>query len=170
MKLEIGGLNDLKGFVDVLEEVGTWLFERGISQWPPGSNHAQAESFRAWIDDGDLIVLREGPSILGGCIVSCAPYEVWQDFPEPAVYLRKLAVARSVGGRSYGQQIVACAEQWALDHRFELLRLDCWDGNQVLRAYYRDLGFRELGRAKEHGYAPWAFEIPIRRACRAGHP
>ncbi len=150
MKLEISGPNDLADFVDVLEEVGTWLFERGIPQWPPGSNVAQVKRFRAWIDEGDLIVLRDGPVVLGGCIVGRAPSEAWNGYPAPAVYLRKLAVARSVGGRNYGHKLVARAEQWALDSHCTVMRLDCWDGNQPLRAYYRDLGYCEIGRAKEH--------------------
>jgi RimJ/RimL family protein N-acetyltransferase len=161
LKLEIAGSERLAGFVEVLEEVGTWLFERGIPQWPPGSNRAQSEDFRAWIDEGDLIVLRDGYTVLGGCIVGRASYEAWDGHPDPAAYLRKLAVARSVGGRNHGHEIVERAEQWAREADRTLIRLDCWDGSQPLRAYYRDLDFVELGRAKEHGYWVRLFEKAI---------
>ncbi len=164
VKLEIAGPGELAGFVDVLEEVGTWLFERGIPQWPPGSNRAQIESFRAWIDAGALIVLRDERSVLGGCIVGLASYDAWDGYPEPAVYLRKLAVARSVGGRDHGHQIIERAEQWSLDSGRTLMRLDCWDGSQALRAYYRDLDYRELGRAEEHGYWVRLFEKTLSSA------
>ncbi len=167
LTLEIAGPGDLANFVEVLEEVGTWLFERGIAQWPPGSNRAQIENFRVWIDEGDLIVLRGGHVVLGGCIVGRASYPAWDDHPEPAVYLRKLAVARSIGGRNHGHRIVERAQQWALDADRSLVRLDCWDGSQALRAYYRDLGFRELDRAKEHGYWVRLFEKALSSAVGA---
>lgn len=158
LQLEIAGSEDLAEFVEILEEVGTWLFERGIPQWPPGSNRAQTEDFRVWIDEGDLIVLRDGASLLGGCIIGRASYEAWDGYSEPAAYLRKLAVARSVGGRHHGHQIVERAQQWALEADRSLIRLDCWDGSQALRAYYRELDFTELKPAKEHGYWVRLFE------------
>jgi GNAT superfamily N-acetyltransferase len=167
LKLETSGPEALAEFVEVLEEVGTWLFERGISQWPPGSNRAQIENYRAWIDEGDLIVLRDEHMLLGGCIVGRASYEAWDDYPEPAAYLRKIAVARSISGRNHGHRIVAFAEQWALDACRPRIRLDCWDGSEALRTYYRGLEYRELGRAREHGYWVRLFEKTLSPAVDA---
>jgi len=38
------------------------------------------------------------------------------------------------------------------------LRLDCWDGNSFLKAYYRERGFRNMGRAQEGDYWVRLFE------------
>jgi len=38
------------------------------------------------------------------------------------------------------------------------LRLDCWDGNSFLKAYYRERGFRDMGRAQEEDYRVRLFE------------
>jgi hypothetical protein len=38
------------------------------------------------------------------------------------------------------------------------LRLDCWDGNEFLKIYYREQGFRDMGRAQEGDYWVRLFE------------
>jgi hypothetical protein len=44
------------------------------------------------------------------------------------------------------------------------VRLDCWDGNEFLKRYYRARGFHDLGRAQEADYWVRLFE---RMAFRA---
>jgi GNAT superfamily N-acetyltransferase len=164
----LGSSHDLPAFVEILEEVGTWLFEREIPQWPPGSNREQIDRFRSLINEGELLLLRDGAAICGGCIVGRAPYEAWEGHPEPAVYLHKLAVSRAASGAGFGRQIVAFAEQWARGADRSLLRLDCWDGSDALRSFYRGLEFRELERAPEHGYWVRLFEKTLGEPARPG--
>jgi hypothetical protein len=44
------------------------------------------------------------------------------------------------------------------------VRLDCWDGNEFLKRYYRARGFHDLGRAQEADYWVRLFERIISRA------
>jgi GNAT superfamily N-acetyltransferase len=70
----------------------------------------------------------------------------------------KLVVARSHAGRGIPLGILRFAESHARAIGHALLRLDCWDGNARLRAYYRDAGFAELESADEVGWRVRLFE------------
>ncbi len=150
----------LADFVDVLEEAGQWLWDRGIPQWEPGSNRAQQARLRELVRSGCLLRATQGDDTLAGCILSPERYEAWEGVAGDAVYLHKLAVRRAAAGTGLGARVVARAEDWAREQGFPVLRLDCWDGNASLRGYYRSLGFRELGTALEHGYTVRLFERP----------
>lgn len=56
-RIEARGAEALPGFIDLLEEAGKWLFERGIAQWPPGSNRALEPQLRAWLERGALLLI-----------------------------------------------------------------------------------------------------------------
>ncbi|MCZ6465192.1 MAG: GNAT family N-acetyltransferase [Proteobacteria bacterium] len=96
----------------------------------------------------------------GACLLAAEPGPAWaaRGSPAPAAYLYKLAVARFAAGRQIGHRLVAWAESWTRGRGLPRLRLDCWDGNEVLRRYYRDLGFEELEAATEGDFRVRLFE------------
>ncbi len=152
MRIELGSSGDLEAFIELLEELGAWLWARGVQQWEHGSNRAQLPVLGRYLVSGDLILAREGPRLAGGCIVSTAAVPEWASRPGQAAYLHKLAVARFAAGRDLGGEILERAAGWASDRGLPTLRLDCWDGNTALRSYYRARGFVEHEAVHSHGY------------------
>lgn len=150
--MEVALGTDLDAFVELLEVVGADLWARGIRQWPAGSNRDQIHWFEQQLRTGALLCLKDPNDVLvGGCVLGVAPPGVWVERPGRAAYLHRLAVAPWIG-RGWGGRIVRAAEEWALERGRPLLRLDCWDGNEKLRAYYRRLGFRERDAVAVGGY------------------
>ncbi len=159
MEITLGTDADLAEFVELLEDAGAWLWSREIRQWPAGSNREQATWIRSQIRSGALLCLRDTADVLvGGCVLGIKPYDAWRGRLGNAAYLHKLVVARSAAGHGWGVRIVEHAEHWALERGRALLRLDCWEGNEVLRAYYRELAFVELETVAEDGYLVRLFE------------
>ena len=104
------------------------------------------------------MLAHDGARLAGGCILTHTPTPEWDGKPGAALYLHKLAVARFAAGRGLGQRLLAESERHATAQRLELLRLDCWDGNDVLRRYYRDAGFQEGDAVESYGYRVRLFE------------
>ena len=154
----------LDEFVELLEQAGAWLWHRGIAQWPPGSSRPQLPLLRAMVDAGALVLARDGTRLVGGCIPTILDTAEWQDGTASAATLHKLVVARPYAGQQLGRQLVRCAGAWARERGLSALRLDCWDENQALRRFYRDLGFAELHAVESHGTTVRLFEERLRRS------
>ena len=160
---EHGNLDDLPELVELLEEAGAWLAARGIAQWPPGTQRAQEPLLRHQISAGTLLVLRGPGSLAGACVLTTEVDPLWGRHPGRATYLHKLVVARHAAGAGHGAHLVRAAESWARARSCESLRLDCWDGNDALRAWYRGLGFAELEAAESQGSTVRLFEKRVGR-------
>ncbi|WP_461145259.1 GNAT family N-acetyltransferase [Salinifilum aidingensis] len=64
----------------------------------------------------------------------------------PAAYVHGLMVDRSAAGRGLGEALLRWAAEQGRAAGVGLLRLDCVESNTALLAYYRRLGFTEVGR------------------------
>lgn len=167
--VERGSAEELPAFVDLLEELGAWLWSRGIQQWPPGSNRKQLPPLQRYLASGELILARSESQLVGGFIVSGVPTPEWAGRSPEAAYLHKLAVARPWGGRGLGVRLLQHSCAWAKERGASRLRLDCWDGNPALRAFYRNGGFEELDAVPSHGSHVRLFELVLPRpAARLG--
>ncbi len=159
--IEAKGHEHLDPFVDLLEDLGAWLWSQGIEQWAPGSNRAQRPLFERFLNEGVLAMACDRGRIAGGCIVTREPTAEWAERPGAAGYLHKLAVARSFAGRGLGAELLDWAERWTRSQGLAALRLDCWDGNEALRGYYREAGFDELEAVESHGYLVRLFDKSV---------
>jgi hypothetical protein len=92
-------------FIPLLEEVGAWLWERGVKQWAPGMFRGDRDRLRYLVENGCLVLAYQGQRLAGGCILT----EVDPGWPRPsaeAMYLCSLAVARFAVGQRLGGRII----------------------------------------------------------------
>lgn len=157
-RIETTGEAELDAFVELLESLGRWLWERDIPQWEPGTQRRLKPLFAHWLRTGILLVARDDAGLTAGCIVSRSAVDGWADDPAEAAYLYKLGVARRAAGRGLGDAVIEAAAGWARERGLPRLRLDCWDGNTVLRSYYRARGFAELAAVPAQGFHVRLFE------------
>jgi GNAT superfamily N-acetyltransferase len=160
-RIGIGGADDLQPFVDLLESAATWLWDRGIPQWPPGSIRAQESLLRERALAGHLVVAHSGSELVGGCILAPHPTPEWTGRTEPSLYLNKLVVARSHAGQGIARRVLAWCEDRAREQGASRLRLDCWEGSAKLRGFYSDCGYRELERVPSRGFSVRLFELEL---------
>lgn len=109
-----------------------------------------------------LLVHRRGGDLAAGCIATPRRDPYWEAATEPALTVHALVVARSAAGGGLGRRVLAAVEEHARREGAGLLRLDCWDGNETLRAYYRGAGFRELHAVSSQGTRLRLFEKRLR--------
>ncbi len=165
-EIAVARSRELEQFVDLLEEAGRWLWERGIRQWEPGSHRAQSPRLARDIERGAVRLARFGPRLAAGVILDWERGPLWDGldgcgFEGEAGYVYKLVVARACAGRGIGAALLRhCEDETRLAGR-PFVRLDCWSGNRRLRAYYEDAGYTARGEAEEHGAVVSLYEKPV---------
>ncbi len=147
----------LDSFISLLEEVGQWLWEKGIKQWPPGTFRHNQKRLAYFVSNGCLILAYHKTTLAGGCVLS----DVNLGWPEPskhAMYLNSLGVARFAAGQGLGAQIIDFCDQVVCRRGKSIIRLDCWDENSFLKSYYQSVGFTMLPALAEKDYFIRLFE------------
>ena len=77
---------------------------------------------------------------------------VWPEADDDSLYLENLGVRRAWSGRKIGRQLLLWAERKVCDIGKDLIRLDCFANNTLLRKYYEDAGYDSCGEI-DAGYS-----------------
>jgi GNAT superfamily N-acetyltransferase len=152
-EVRVAGLADLETVRALLEEASAWLRSRGIEQWP-----------RSWGDEwivpalgaGETWLVERDGRAIATVTVQWSDEATWGARPPDAGYVHRLAVRR--GHPGLGRQLLEWAAAHAVSRRRSLLRLDCWSGNERLRAYYEAAGFTYCGDASESTWTVSRYE------------
>lgn len=150
----------LDSFIVLLEQVGAWLWEKGVKQWAPGSFENNRPKLAHFVENGCLILAYQNDKLAGGCILS----EInpgWPDSSDQAMYLNSLVVARFAAGQGLGAQIISACSPVVRERGKSVIRLDCWDGNTFLKSYYQRQGFNMLQTIPEDDYTVRLFEKSV---------
>jgi GNAT superfamily N-acetyltransferase len=154
--------DDLPTVHEILDDAAAWLAERGIQQWPVPYPREPTE--RALAERGLWVGCRAGRTVATMRTARRDP-DVWGDDAFPALYVHALAVRREAPARGSGLGLLRWAARTAAQEGLEAVRLDCVAGNDRLRRYYQQVGFRHV-RDVEQGVGPrrWRcslFEIAV---------
>ncbi|MCP4423237.1 MAG: GNAT family N-acetyltransferase [Chloroflexi bacterium] len=154
----IGQLDD---FIELLEEVGTRLWQKGVKQWRPGSIREKQGELERLVENGCLVLARENGRLAGGCILSEIALPVWKESTDNAMYVSSVVAARFAAGQGLGEQILDFCLDAAVRRSKCCLRLDCWEGNAFLKQFYQDAGFEMLTAVPEKDYLCRLFEKAV---------
>ena len=146
----------LTEFIPLLEQTGQWLWDKGIKQWKPGYFVENRSELERLVENGRLILTYQADKLAGGCILTAT---------ENGMYLSALAVARFAAGQDVGDQIIDHCIQVTRTSGKKYLRLDCWDGNDFLKSYYRQAGFTMRETIPEGDYYVRLFELDVEAAA-----
>ena len=160
-EIRIDGPEALPAFIALAEDAAVWLWARGIRQWKPGSIRAAEAELLGKLDQGWLITtMAEGEMVAGCLLTRLAPPE-WLDKTTGAAYIERLTVSRTYAGQGLGRSIVGACADLGYQEGLGALRLDCWAGNETLKALYRGLGFRDVAEVASDGYQVCLFEMNL---------
>ena len=149
--MELATLGDMDDLLRLRREAEDWLARRGIRQWMPGE--VDPRDVRDQLLAGEWHVIRAGDHLRGGLRLLWSDEPVWAEDNVPAAYVHGVMIDRRHAGRGLGATLLGWAEGQARQASVDLIRLDCVESNEGLRRYYRELGFREVGRRDFEG--PW---------------
>lgn len=153
------GPADEAALLALLEAAADWLWARGVRQWAPGSFTAAAHGTA--VPGRTAYLAERNGQPAGTFALLWDDPDVWGVRPPDAGYLHSLAVARAYAGQHLGALLLdtAAAQVRAAGRRY--LRLDCWAGNTMLRAYYTAQGFTPLGEAPVATFQVALFERAV---------
>lgn len=144
---------DAPSVLKLIETLSLWLKEKGVQQWSDGF---AANVLEGEIERGELYVVRSQGELVASMVLSEFANEIWDDADRAALYLERLAVARSQAGQKTGEALMKWAEGQARSRGLEFIRLVCDARNPVLASYYRRLGYSHLGT--KH-FAPYKMDF-----------
>jgi ribosomal protein S18 acetylase RimI-like enzyme len=146
----------------ILRESAAWLKKRGMDQW------------QEFLEGGAEFVerrMREGVLYLverGGEDAACVTLQMQDPFwdalglDQQAAWVHSLAVRPKFTGRKLGKALLTFVESLAMARGRDLARLDVYDANARLKAYYAALGYRERDAKPFQGRAVRLMEKTLR--------
>ena len=147
--------DDLRRYIDLLEEVAEWLALRGIKQWRPGSFRLSVDYYAESIQLGQVQLAFCGEALVGTLRLLLREPIVWPEVVEDdAVYVYSLAVRRPWADQQLGRRLLEWASHRALSLGRTWVRLDCVADNAFLRDYYTQAGFSDRGEIDAQFPAP----------------
>lgn len=147
--------NDLRRYIDLLEEVAAWLERRGIKQWHLGNFRLSADYYAESIRLEEVQLAFVGEEMVGTLRLLLREPVVWPEVVEDdAVYVYNLAVRRAWADQRLGGRMLDWAASRAASLGREWVRLDCVSDNNFLRDYYTRAGFEERGEIEALFPAP----------------
>ncbi len=143
MTITVANHSHLPAILSILQQRIDWMDDKGLYQWnktdymgvyPP-------EYFLDLIQKGEVFVACQEDRVLG--VMALFPHDPRWKKTGTAFYVHHLATALQTPG--LGKQMLAFAEQYALERGKDYLRLDCQQVNLPLNRYYEALGYTHCG-------------------------
>jgi GNAT superfamily N-acetyltransferase len=129
--------DDIDDVLDILGEAARWLASRGINQWP--TDGFPREMIAGDIARGEVYIARRDCRAVGTFTLQWNDELFWPGAIEAAGYIHRIAVRRDA--RGLGIELIKFAERATASAGREILRLDCFSGNEALCGYYERAGF-----------------------------
>ncbi|MFE7276680.1 GNAT family N-acetyltransferase [Streptomyces sp. NPDC057623] len=152
---------DLAALVRLRDDAARWMLARGITgQWRPGE--LDEDHFGRVMTHGEVWLAETGGDIAGAWELWWQDEAAWGPQPPVAGYVHRLMVDRSVAAPGTGRLLLGAVERRVAAAGRVCVRLDCLAGNEPLNAYYRQAGYRVVGRKEgkpQPGGAPKSFTL-----------
>jgi ribosomal protein S18 acetylase RimI-like enzyme len=154
---------DLAQVMEILAETSAWLVGRGIQQWPSPPPPAVHQLMAREISAGQVYLanLPESAVPVGMLRFEWRGDGLWPHDAGDAGYVHSLAVRPGFHRRQLGQAMLGWAGQHVRGRQRRYLRLDCAADNQVLREYYKRLGYHFRGVATDGDFTGARFELDL---------
>lgn len=152
---------DLPALVRLRDDAARWMLARGITgQWRPGE--LGEDHFGRVMAQGEVWLAETGGDIAGAWELWWQDEAAWGPQPPVAGYVHRLMVDRGIAAPGTGRLLLEAAEHRVATVGRACVRLDCLAGNAPLHTYYRDAGYRVVGRKEgkpQPGGAPKSFTL-----------
>ncbi|WP_130799278.1 GNAT family N-acetyltransferase [Streptomyces otsuchiensis] len=148
MEIRRGGPGDIPAVLAMLDSAVAWLGEQGrTGQWgtePWSERPSAVEKVTARLTVGETWIAEpdDDGTPAGALTLSSQPQPYVDPVDEPEIYVQLLVTHRAFAGRGVGAALLEHAVSEARRRGVELLRVDCYAGDDGrLVRYYRGQGF-----------------------------
>ena len=146
------GPEEAPRMTEMVRERIAWMDREGLCSWNTSDYLAiyPLDYYEDRARRGQLFALVRPPDGAIACAgVLLEEDERWPD-GLPALYIHHLVSA--LDDRGAGRAFLACAEDCARKRGLDRLRLDCYEGNEGINAYYEGLGYLPAGLCTDGPY------------------
>ncbi|MGA5170996.1 MULTISPECIES: GNAT family N-acetyltransferase [Streptomyces] len=144
LRLRLATGADLPTLVRLRDDAARWMLGRGITgQWRPGE--LTEDHFRRTMATGEVWLAESGGRAVGAWELWWRDEDAWGAQPPVAGYVHRLMVDRAAAAPGTGRLLLRAAERRVTEAGRSFVRLDCLAGNERLRSYYLDAGYRVVG-------------------------
>ncbi|WP_299126625.1 GNAT family N-acetyltransferase [uncultured Winogradskyella sp.] len=143
-----GNLEDIEIIMHITKECAKTMIDNGVYQW--NEHYPNVDAFKNDIARKELFVLELNGVVKGTVVISTfmdseyIPIK-WLTKNKNNIYIHRLAIHPEVQGKGYAQQLMAFAEQYAIDNNYGSIRLDTFSQNKRNQKFYELRGFKRLG-------------------------
>ncbi|MBN2878353.1 MAG: GNAT family N-acetyltransferase [Clostridia bacterium] len=145
--------SDMSTVLDYLKKSAEWLNDKGIDYWQnwqsPSPKHTE------WIMEGliagQFYMARQRGINIGIFRLQYEDEMFWGKREDKAGYVHSLTVERNSSGQKLGYLMLGDIEKMAAGNGCEYIRLDCGVHVEGLIRYYKNYGFKDVGRAMVAG-------------------
>jgi len=158
ISIRLASIDDAPSILQLWQGSAIWLQSKGIEQWNP--DRFRLESVIRILNDGsDVYLAEKNGQIAGTYFLTWSDPFLWAELDDSdSGYIHRLAVHRMFKGEGNGAVLLKFAEEHIRANGKTKARLDCMADNPRLNQYYRDLGFRFIGRVDREGWSANLYE------------
>lgn len=135
-------------------DTALWLQSKGLSQWNALLEGKDSHNLAGAILRGEVFAFqsRQLNQLIGIVLLQLNPsewdYNLWgKEYPfhDSSIYLHRLAVSRTYGGKGLGGLILGWSERGISFANKDRIRLDCVEHNEHLNQFYLKSGYEYMG-------------------------
>lgn len=139
---------DIKPIMVITKACARAMIVQGISQW--NEHYPNVAAFENDIRRNELYVLDINKEVAGCIVISTYMDEEyipikWLTKNENNIYIHRLAVHPKHQRLGYAQQLMGFAEHYAIENRYNSIRLDTFSQNKRNQKFYELRDYKKLG-------------------------
>ena len=151
---------DIDAILLITKACALHMQSQSIFQW--NEVYPNRQAFVTDIERDELYVIEIDNTIKGCIVISTFMDEVykpvqWITENKNNIYIHRLAIDPKTQGKGLAQQLMAFAEQYAIDNNYSSIRLDTFSQNPRNQKFYELRGYKRL----EDIYFPKQSEFPF---------
>lgn len=159
--IERGIISEVDSIIALTKACGKNLRDNGIDQWD--ENYPDLESITNDINTGTLFTYKMEEEIVGIVVLNEIQDEEYAEInwrtplDSKNLVIHRLAVSPKHQGQGIARKIMDFAENFAVENKYDSIRLDTFSQNPRNQKFYLNRGYQELGSVflkykKEHPY------------------
>lgn len=143
-----GRLTDIVSVLELTKACATNMINNNIFQW--NASYPNAQAFRSDSNRNELYVLEINKKIIGCIVISTImdkeyiPVK-WLTKNINNIYIHRLAVHPKQQKKGYAQELMAFAENYAINNNYTSIRLDTFSLNDRNQKFYELRNYNRLG-------------------------
>lgn len=151
---------DLEQLLSIVKSCGQHLIEQGIFQW--NEEYPSKEILQNDIELQQIWKLEDENAIVGLIVLTEIEDSTYQNVKwltknQKNLYIHRLAVHPNFQGKGFAQKLMDFAERFALENRYNSIRLDTFSQNKRNQQFYAQRNYVKL----EGVYFPNQSEFPF---------